>query len=296
MATATDLLGPLRRVDTAEGPIAYHEQGQGPTVVCVHGIVANADVWRHVVDDLAADHRCITPDLPLGAHELPMQPGTDFTLDGLARLVDHFLAALDLDSVTLIGNDTGGAICQVVAAHHPERLGRLVLTPCDAFDNFLPPPIRHLQIVGRTSPGLWALAQLLRLRWVQRLPIAFGRLTERPIPPEIMESYVGPLRRYPHVRDEFAQLVRSISPRFTNDAAVGLRDFDRPVLIAWAAERRRFFPVQHAYQLAGHLPDARVVLIGDSGPFVTEDRPGAIAALVRDFIAGRDPTAAEALV
>lgn len=284
MATSVDMLGPLHRIDLPEGPLEYHERGTGPVIVFVHGIIANADVWRHVVAGLADDHRCITPDWPLGAHRLPLGEDADFSLFGVAALVDSFLTALDLDQVLLVGNDTGGAVVQCVAARHPQRLAGVVLTPCDAFDNFLPPPIRHLQLLGRTSPGLWLLSQTLRYRRLQRLPIAFGRLTERPIPAAIMNSYTEPLRTIPGVRRDFAAFVRGISARFTREAALGLEGFDRPVLLAWARERRRFFPVDHAYQLAGHLPNATVALIDDSGPFVTEDRPEAVVTLIRQFV------------
>lgn len=284
MGISVDLLGPAHTMTLPEGQITYHERGQGPPIVFVHGIIANADVWRHVVAALADRYRCITPDWPLGGHRLAMRPGTDFTLFGLARLVEQFLTTAELDHVTLIGNDTGGAIVQAVAARHAERLARVVLTPCDAFDNFLPPPIRHLQLFGRAAPNLWLLAQTLRWRPIQRLPIAFGRLTERPIPSDIMRSYTAPLRESGAVRRDFAALVRGISPRFTQEAATALEHFDRPTLLAWARERRRFFPLAHAYQLAGHLPDARVVTIEDSGPFVTEDRPETVARLIDEFI------------
>ena len=209
MATSEEL-GEIRTVDLPAGTIEYRERGEGPLLLFVHGIIANGDVWRHVVADLARDHRCITPDWPLGGHLRPMKESTDFSLPGLARLVDEFMSALDLEEVTLVGNDTGGAICQLVAADHPDRLARLVLTPCDAFDNFLPPPIRHLQVFGRHPTGLWVLGQALRFPWVYRLPIAFGRLTERPIPDEIMRSYTDPLRNSITTRRNFAVLVRSI--------------------------------------------------------------------------------------
>lgn len=277
-------LGAVRQVQLAEGPIEYRERGTGAPIVFVHGIVANGDVWRDVVAELEDRFRCITPDWPLGGHRLPMRSGTDFSLFGLARLVDRFLEALDLSDVTLVANDTGGAVAQCVAAYHPQRVGALVLTPCDAFDNFLPLPIRHLQVAGRSPAGLWLLAQSLRFRVVQRLPIAFGRLTERPIPADIMASYTGPLRQLASTRRDFASLVRAISRRFTQDAARDLGSFEKPALIIWARERRRFFPVEHAHRLASLLPNARVELIDDSGPFVTEDQPKQVATLVRSFV------------
>jgi pimeloyl-ACP methyl ester carboxylesterase len=128
-----------------------------------------------------------------------------------------------LDDVTLVANDTGGAIAQWVAVHDPARLGRLVLTPCDAFENFLPPALRHLQLFGRTPAGLWLLAQSLRFRAIYRLPIAFGRLTVRPIDPEAMDCYTSPLRTNPAVRADFARLVRAISSNYTQEAAEALR-------------------------------------------------------------------------
>lgn len=280
----SSVLGAPRRVELPEGPIEYRERGDGPVLVFLHGIVANGDVWRNVVGELAGSYRCITPDWPLGAHRLPMRPGTDFSLFGLARLVDATLAALGFEDVTLVASDTGGAIAQCVATRHPGRLGRLVLTPCDAFDNFLPPPIRHLQLLGRRPAGLWALGQTLRFAPIQRLPIAFGRLTETPIPPDIMASYTGPLRQSAGVRRDLAALVRAISTRFTIEAAEGLHTFAKPTLIAWALERRRFFPVEHAYRLAQLLPDSHVELIDHSGPFVSEDQPVQLARLVAGFV------------
>ncbi|OZM76412.1 alpha/beta fold hydrolase [Pseudonocardia sp. MH-G8] len=283
MATSTSALGPTREIELPEGRIRYHERGDGQPIVFVHGIVTNADIWRNVVPGLADRNRCITPDWPLGGHELPMTEGTDFSLFGLADLVDRTLAALDLDDVVLVGNDTGGAICQAVAARHPTRLAGLVLTPCDAFDNFLPAPIKHLQLLGRTPTGLKMLAQTLRYRPVQRLPIAFGLLTRRPIPADIMASYTGPLREHAEVRRDFARLVRAISTRYTEDVAVGLPGFDRPALVAWA--RQGFFPLGHGERLAGLLPAARLRIIEDSGPFVTEDRPDQVVTLMNEFLA-----------
>ncbi|MEJ7833421.1 MAG: alpha/beta hydrolase [Nocardioides sp.] len=282
MATSTHELGDVHEVELPEGRIRYHERGQGPPIVFVHGILANADVWRHVVPGLADRYRCISPDWPLGAHVLPMGEGTDFSLFGLADLVDRVLAALDVDSVTLVGNDTGGAICQAVAARHPDRLARLVLTPCDAFDNFLPLPIKHLQLFGRTPAGLKVLAESLRWRPIQRLPIAFGLLTRRPIPREIMVSYTGPLRDHAGTRRDFARLVRAISVRYTEEAASGLSRFERPTLLAWT--RQSFFPLAHAKRLEGLLPDAELRIIDDSGPFVAEDQPQVLTRVIEEFL------------
>lgn len=280
----SETLGELRTLEIEDGRIEYRIRGQGPTLVFLHGIFANADVWRGVVADLASDHRCVAPDWPLGGHRLGMRPGTDFSLPGIARMVERFLVAAGLDQVVLVANDTGGAVAQYVVTTHPQRIAGLVLTPCDAFNNFIPLPIRHLRLFGRTPWGLWLMAQTLRFRFIQRLPIAFGLLTERPIPAAIMRSYTGPLRDHASTRRDFAALVRKISPRYTLDVAARLASYGRPVLLLWARERRRFFPLEHAHRLAAIFPNARVEVIEDSGPFVTEDQPAVVAAAIRRFV------------
>lgn len=285
----SETLGELRTLEIEDGRIEYRIRGQGPTLVFLHGIFANADVWRGVVADLASDYRCVAPDWPLGGHRLGMRPGTDFSLPGIARMVERFLVAAGLDQVVLVANDTGGAVAQYVVTAHPQRIAGLVLTPCDAFNNFIPLPIRHLRLFGRTPWGLWLMAQTLRFRFIQRLPIAFGLLTERPIPATIMRSYTGPLRDHASTRRDFAALVRKIDPQYTLAVAPRLASYGRPVLLLWARERRRFFPLEHAYRLAAIFPDARVEVIEDSGPFVTEDQPAAVAAAIRRFVAERVP-------
>lgn len=283
----SEALGPERVVQLDRGPIAVRTTGDGPPVLFLHGIIANGDLWRRVVPHLEDSYTCITPDWPLGSHRLAMHPGTDFTLFGLADIVADLIGELG-GPVTLVANDTGGAIAQAVAARHPECLSALVLTPCDAFENFPPPVIRHLQVGGRSTIGLWVLAQSLRFRVIQRLPIAFGWLTERPIPAEIMRSFTEPLRTMRGTRRDFAQLVRSISTRFTQEAALGLATFPAPALILWALEPHRFFPLDDAHRLAHALPDATVEVVPNSGPFLPEDQPEALARHVRSFLTNVD--------
>lgn len=282
-------LGESRTLEIEDGRIEYRvrREGRGPIVVFLHGIIANADVSRGVVADLAFDHHCVAPDWPFCAHWLGMRPGTDFSLPGIARIVERFLVAAGLDDVVLVASDTGVAVAQYVVAAYPQRNAALVLTPCDAFDNFVPLPIRHLRLFGRTPWGLWLLAQTLRWRFVQRLLIAFGLLTERPIPAAIMRSYTGPLRDHASTRRDFAALVREIHPRYTVDVALRLASFRRPVLLLWARERQRFFPLDHAHRRAAIFPEAEVEVVEDSGPFVTEDQPIAVAASIRRFMAER---------
>src|SRR6478672_789817 len=120
-------LGERRAVETPAGAIEYRERGEGSPVVFVHGVGVNGDLWRRVAPRLACDHRCIVPDLPWGAHSRPLRRDADLSLPGMARIVADFMTALELDDVTIVANDTGGAVAQALVGRHPERTSRLVL-------------------------------------------------------------------------------------------------------------------------------------------------------------------------
>jgi pimeloyl-ACP methyl ester carboxylesterase len=280
----------MSSVTVSQGSIPYREAGSGEPIVFVHGAFVDGRLWRKVVPGLERDFRCILPDLPLGAHSEPMSPDADLSPPGLARLVAEFLEALDLRNVTLVGNDTGGAICQLVATEHPERIGRLVLTNCDAFENFLPPAFRYLQLAARIPGAVFALTQPLRLRALRRTPLTFGWLSKRPVEKELSDSWLRPLLSSRPVRRDTAKLLRGISKRYTLEAATKLASFDRPALIAWAPEDK-FFPVDHAERLATIIPDAHLERIDDSYTFVSEDQPERLAELIAAF--ARRPRAAE---
>ena len=283
MPVDLEALGPQAEVTTSAGVIRYRSCGDGPPIVFLNGIIANSALWRHVVPALGGDVRCITPDWPLGSHHQPLNGSRDMSLPVLARLVEEVLEQLDLEDVTLVANDTGGAVAQWVAVHNPSRLGRLVLTPCDAFGNFLPLLLKHLQLTGRTPAGLWVAAQALRWRAIHQLPVAFGALTVRPIELDAMRAYTEPLRTNAGVRRDFAALVRSISARYTREAAERLRSFDKPTLVVWSTDDR-LFPLRHGHELAHRIPQARLEVIHDTGAFIPEDQPAALADLIRDFV------------
>lgn len=282
-------LGTQQELATSAGTIRYRVRGEGRPVVFLHGIVANSALWRGVVPALGPGLRCITPDWPLGSHHVALERDIDMSLPGLARLVEEVLELMDLQDVVLVANDTGGAIAQWVAAHDPPRVGALVLTPCDAFDNFLPLALKHLQLVGRSSPGLWLVGQALRFRAIHRLPIAFGAVSVRPIDLEAMRGYTEPLRTDAGVRRDFARLVRAVSTRHTQEAAERLRGFDKPALVVWSADDR-LFPLRHGHELARRLPRGRLEVVCDAGAFIPEDRPRELARLIEDFLVAPLPS------
>ena len=129
----------MRQIDLSAGTIEYEDTGgDGPVLVLLHGLIMDASLWDDVIADLSADHRCVAPTLPLGAHRQAMRADADLSLPGIARLAAEFLDRLDLQDVTLAGNDTGGALVQLLMAERDARVTRAVLVSCDAFDNFPP--------------------------------------------------------------------------------------------------------------------------------------------------------------
>jgi pimeloyl-ACP methyl ester carboxylesterase len=250
--------------------------------VFVHGLLVNAGLWRNVVPTVAgAGFRCLAPDWPLGAHELPV-PDADLSPPGVADLVAAFLDQLDLRGVTIVANDTGGAITQLLMTRHPERIARVVLTPCDSFERFLPPPFSVLPAAARIPGAVPALVQSMRIRALHRLPIAFGWVAKRPVPAEVIDSYLRPARESAAVRADLRRFVRGVHRRYTLAAAERLPGFTAPVLLAWA-EEDKLFPVALARRLADLLPDATLTMIADSYTFVPEDQPARLSTLIVDF-------------
>ncbi|QYJ15557.1 Haloalkane dehalogenase [Rubrobacter xylanophilus DSM 9941] len=276
--------GGLREVELSAGTVEYEDTGgDGPVLVLLHGLAQNGSVWRNVVADLRGDHRCIVPTLPLGGHRRPMRPDADLSMRGLSRLVAEFLERLDLRDVTLVENDWGGAHL-LVTERGGERVARLVLTSCEAFDNYPPGlPGRAVWLAAKVPGGLNAMVQPLRLRPLRRLPFAFGWMSKRPVPDEVMDGWLRPLLTRSEVRRDLRKYLRAVDKRDTLEAAGRLRSFNRPALVVWAKEDR-VMPPEHGRRLAGLLPQGRLVEMLDSYTLIPEDQPEELARLIRGFV------------
>jgi pimeloyl-ACP methyl ester carboxylesterase len=273
-------VGDMPQIELSQGTIHYRDEGSGPAIVLVHGLLVNGRVWERLVPLLSASSRVIVPDLPLGSHPAGMDPGADLSPPGLAALIAELIQKLDLDDVTLVGNDTGGALCQLVVTGHPERIGQLVLINCDAFEHFPPAPFSALvKVLGRVPGAVAMLAAGGRLAGVRRRAMSLAPLTIDPVPDELLKSWISPLRARP-VRRDLIKVLRGISPRYTVQAAEQLPNFDRPVLIAWGTEDK-FFPFGDAQRLAALFPRVRLERIERARTFVQMDAPDRLAALIQ---------------
>ena len=240
------------------------------------------DLWSGLGERLAGQGlRVLMPTWPLGAHRTALRPGADNSAGGVAGTIAAFLDALDLRDVVLIGNDSGGAVSQLVAVEHPERLGALVLTNCDCFDNFPPKLFKALVAVAKVPGGLRAALAGLRFARVRRSPAAYGLLSHGDVD-HLAARWVEPMRADRGVFADLRALSVSLDSRLTLDAAERLRGFDRPVLFPWGTDDR-LFPLEHARRLAAMLPDARVAPVAGSRTFVMLDRPDQLASLVAEF-------------
>ncbi len=271
----------MRELQLSEGTIGVTERGDGPPVVFVHGVLVNGELWRGSIDRLAAGHRCVALTLPLGAHRTPMPAGADLSPTGLARMVAEALERLELEDVTLVGNDTGGAICQLVVAHHPERVGRVALLSCDAYEHFPPTLLKPLCLLARRAPG--AVEHGLRsiaLRPAQVLVrLSVARRSQR----ELERAFFDRLSASAGVRRDLVEVLARAEPSYTLAAVEGLRRFEGPALVAWA-DGDLFFPRDDGERLARDL-GGRFEVIPDSRTLVPLDQPARTAELIERFVA-----------
>lgn len=268
------------------GTINYTDSGgNGPVVVLLHGVTMDASVWRSVVADLAPQHRCICPTLPLGSHRHAMREGADVSHTGVARLVAELLDVLDLRDVTLVLNDWGGAQF-LVAQQRTERIAGLVLAACEAFDNFPPGiPGKAIASAARVPGALWLSMQLQRFTWFRRAPGAWGWMSKRPVPREVMDAWFRPATTDPAIRRDLRAFALSTPPRDELlQMGEDLRSFSRPVLVVWASEDK-IMPREHGPRLTELFDDATLVEVDDSYTLLPEDQPVRLAAELRSFIA-----------
>jgi pimeloyl-ACP methyl ester carboxylesterase len=258
------------------GTLAYWEAGSGPPLVFVHGVFVNHLLWSKVIPLLADRYRCIAPDWPLGSHSIPFE--TELSPFVVADMIEELAGELGLEKPTLVGNDTGGALCQMAVVRHPELASRMVLTNCDAYDKFPPQPFTYLVWVPRIPGAITLLANSMRLRANRRLPIAYGWLAKR-LPRDIEEAFVRPVIRDKAVRADIAGFLRKSDKKDLMATAARYGSIQIPVTLAWG-EDDRAFKIEFAERLARDIPNAELHRIPDSYTLVPLDQPERLAALI----------------
>ena len=264
-------------VQLAAGPIAYTDVGSGPVIVLVHGVLMDHRLFRHVVPQLAQSARVIAPTLPLGAHTKPMADDADLSMRGQVHLLADFLEALDLQDVTLVVSDWGGPLF-LVAEGRDQRVGRLVITPCEAFDNFPPGlPGRIAALATVSDLNLRLGLRLLRVGWVRRTPLMLGWMSRAPLPDDLIRDWTAPGLSDPRIRRDFRAYVRGHwSNEHTVAATEALERFDRPALVLWTPENK-VMPPDHGPRLA-RLLQAPLIQVEDARVLLSEDQPTLLAS------------------
>jgi pimeloyl-ACP methyl ester carboxylesterase len=280
---------PLSTVDyRVFGPDKPRESG-GPTVVFVHGFLVNGTLWDPVAERLAAAGiRSIVPDWPLGSHRTPVPAEAILSPRTVGRAVLDLLDVLDLRDVVLVGNDTGGAICQLALTGDHDRVGGLVLTNCDAFETFPPKFFVPLFVAARFRWAVWGVLQTTRLRLLRHSLAAFGPLLRRPRSSELTRGWVQPALDDAAIRHDITRFARELKGDELVHAASWLASFDRPTRIVWGT-RDRNFTLELGRRLAATLPLAELVEDEGATTFVSIDRPDTVTAAISSVIADLRP-------
>jgi pimeloyl-ACP methyl ester carboxylesterase len=270
-----------KQADLEAGPVRYRDFGEGEPIVFVHGVLVDSRLWDGTAEALSANHRCILPDWPMGAHRVAMKPDADLSPPGMADTIADFLQELDLSGVTLVGNDSGGAVSQVLVTRRPERIGRLVLTNCDTHNNFPPSVAKVLPPLAKVPGAMTAMGLPMRIGALRRR--AFAPFAKNPIPPQLVDSWFEPGAKDAAIRRDTAKFMSGMNKRYTLEATEKLAGFDRPTLLAWAP-KDPFFKLSYAERLAETIPDATLEQIPDAGTFVALDQPQLLAEKIAAFV------------
>jgi pimeloyl-ACP methyl ester carboxylesterase len=276
----------MPEIELSAGTIEYEDSGgDGPVVVFTHGLIMDGSLWRHVVGRLAPEYRCVLPTLPLGAHRQPMRPDADLSMGGIVNILGEFLEKLDLRDATLVMSDWGGPQL-LVGSGWDERLAKLVICSCEAFDN-VPPQgtARALPYVARIPGGIAMALFPFRFDRLRRLPMTYGPLSKTPVPREVMDRWFGPPLQQRAVRRDLRKYILSSHQGRRELMAItdALSRFDRPALVAWASEDR-LMPREHGRRLAELLPQGQLVEIEDSYTLISEDQPELLANRMLEFL------------
>jgi pimeloyl-ACP methyl ester carboxylesterase len=281
-------LADVKLAHTSLGDVRYRDTaGAGEPILLIHSLLLDPDLYAGVVPRLVArGYRCLLPELPLGGHALPLLEDADRSPRGLVRIIVEVLDQAGIDRASVVGVDTGGALAQLLMAHHRDRVDRVVLTGCDAYEDF--PPRSALGRLLKPALHRWTIgltARATRTRWGRRALVP-RPVTHRGVDDALLIQWTHGLRDPEIVRD--LQLAfAAMHPSYTLEAAELNKTFPRPVLIAWGDDDR-LFKQRLAFRLEEDLPHARLVFIADCAAFAAIDQPERLAELIVEHLTPPD--------
>ena len=275
----------MTRIQLAFGPCEVHLDGNpdAPAMLLVHNTLVNASVWDPIVPTLAERYRVIRPDLPIGAHDIPVEDRSVLHPDGIADALAELLDALGVDQVAVAGSDTGGALAQIFTARHPDRVNALVLLSCDVLDHFPPTVLKPVQPLLAVPFLVDLAAQPFRWRFMRRSPAGAGLLLNKPIDDAVIDPWFDRFVGHKFVRRDTAAFLRRCRPAQARAAAARLAELDLPVLFAWS-KGDRIFPESDARKLHAMLRRSRLEFVDGARSFAQIDRPAAVLDLVLPFL------------
>ena len=270
------------QVQTKSGPASYIDTGgPGRVALFVHGLGTSSYLWRHVIDQLDGQRRCVAVDLPLHG-QTPAAADQDFTLPGFARFLAEFCEELELNDIDLVANDTGGAISQVFATGHPELLHTLTLTNCETHKN-LPPKmllpaawLAHMGLAARISPRL-----LRDIRRGRKRFYGLGYQDIENLPEDLARFWLESQFATPELARQNQRIMTSLHARDLLAIEPALARLQVPTLIVWGTGDM-FFRLKWAYWLRDTIPGAtEVVELSGARIFFPDERATELTAALR---------------
>lgn len=274
----------MKKVEIKGNIVEYQDFGKGKPMVFIHGAFSNGNTWRKVIPQLSNKYHCIVPEWPFGGHKTPILKKMDFSPDGIADLIAKFLTKLGLQESIIVSNDTGGAYAQVFASKYKELVSHLILSNCEGFDIFPPKKFQSLSTMVKVPGYLWLMSKLFTYKASLKWDMTFGLLSHRLQKEEIYELYVKHFAESKLIRDDFKKMAVQWDPAYTEKAAIELKEFSKPVLIAWGIDDLELFPIELGKKLKTIFSEVTFVEIKNSKTYVQEDNPNALIECINQFL------------
>jgi pimeloyl-ACP methyl ester carboxylesterase len=282
----------MNSIDVIAGTVEYRDEGDpsGLPVVLLHGLLMNDAQWSLALPLLPSGFRYLLPVLPMGGHRIPMRPNADLTMPGMIGIVADFLDVLDLTDVTLVITDWGGPLF-LTNIGRDKRIGRLVICPSEAFDNFPPGfPGKVSVLATRNTATVYFAMRQLKIGRLRRQWLLFGQMAKQPVPQDIVDSWLAPGLADRRIRHDLVKYGQTkFSRKELIQATNALQDFTGPALVLWSDNP--VMPASHGQQLAKLLPNGQLQHVDNAYVLTMLDQPEQTAAQIGKFLTDTDANA-----